>query len=214
MFVNKRFIVNEQLYLQKLCIDIIEEKLNHFFDTKIKLIKSLYDLYISGSIRTSKEILTNLQLSDREIIELTETIEYTIRQEINQADLLNNTDINIQNYLLDIKKNIDYDIRVMTKTEQITGIYESILHKALSDIIDTFSVGKILNYIITPINLGEIVLGSHSHRKQMVKHGEILAGQIQGNLLNLKTDLRNELIKSALASVAALDNYLDDSIVA
>lgn len=214
MMVKKRIKIEEQLFLQRLCIDIIEKKLDLFFDLRFKYMELIADLYKNGKIKSYEDILSYINISGEEIKKLIESIEYTLSREIIQIEFPRKPVGKENDCVSDMWRGLDDSLNEMIKTEQITGIYESIIHKSLSIIIETYSIGKILNYFLNPIGTGEFILCGHSLRKQRLRHGELLNQQLQGNLLNLKTDLRNKLVKCAVSFIAVSEHYNEDSIVA
>ncbi len=214
MLAYKKILIEEQLFLQEACIGTIEEKLDNFFSVRFQSIQSIIDLYIKGNLKSSGDILKLISITEADIKGLVETIEYTINREIIQNDSLFNTKINGEGLIGDMEKSLDGNLDEMLKTERITGFYEKVLHESVAIIIDTYTAGKLINYLLKPANISANILGCLSQRKQKRKHGEIILQQVHGNLLNLKSDLRNKLVKSVLSFAAAFDDYSEESIVA
>ncbi len=202
--------------IEENCIDIIEYELNCFFDSRLELVLSISDWYMQGSIKNAKNLLTHLKITDEEINDLMKVIHIRIYGEIANARrksmLL--TNINIEAYLQEMKQYVDRDLSEALKTDQIAGICEYLINNFISVIIDTACKGKLSGSILGQYNYAAKLLNHNSHKKQQHKHGEIILRQAEGFLLNMKTELRNELVRASLSMIASCHNIYEDSIVA
>jgi len=109
---------------------------------------------------------------------------------------------------------IENDIDEFTKFENVFSTYEKFLDKSLLKMFGTCCQSKVLNYAFDQSNLSEKILGKHSSQKQKQKHSGIIFEQLKGFILNLKCDLRNDLVKSTLLLINSIYIYEEGSIIA
>ena len=79
---------------------------------------------------------------------------------------------------------------------------------------ETCCQNKVINYVFDQSNLPEQILGNHSVKKQKQKHSDIILKQLEGFILNLICDLRNDLVKSTLILINSIYTYEEESIIA
>jgi hypothetical protein len=202
MITKENYVMGKHIYLEEeKCLDVIEAELGLFFDIRLKSIHLISELYIKGYLRSLDDILTFLNISNDEIKTLIETVVYKISSNINSTlaheTIYFNIDSLIANYIQYIENNIDE----FTKTEKVLGICEKFLDESLSKMFETCFQSKVLTYVFDQSNLSAKILSNHSLKKQKQKHSEIILNQIKGLILNLKCELRNDLVKSALLSI-------------
>lgn len=196
MITKEKYIIGDYTYLiEGKCIEVIEKELDTFFNIRLKFIYLICELYISGSIKNSNDILKYLKLSNYEIKTLRETVVYKISRIIDCNSSQHATYFNKYNNIEKIYMYyIENNIKEFAKTEIVLKICERFLDKSLSKMFETCCQGKMLNYAFNHIKFAENFLGSNSLKRQKQKHSNIISEQLKGFLLNLKCDLRNELL--------------------
>lgn len=214
MLTKKKYVVGEHLYLEEKCIQVIEEVLNSFFEVRLKSAYSISELYVKGSLRNLDDILEFLSISNEEIKTLIETMVYRISGEIDYNMSHHAICFNIDNEIEQCKRYIENSVDEFKRTEKVLGFCEKFLDKSLSKIFETYCQSKVINYLFDKSNLPEKILGNHSVKKQKLKHGEVIFEQLTGFILNLKCELRNELVKSTLVLINSIYTYEEISTVA
>ena len=205
MITKEKYIMGENIYLvEENCIKVIEKELNSFFEIRLKSIHLISELYIKGSLRSLDDILNFLNISNDEIKNLIDTALYRIsnqiKYDISYKPIYFNIDNKIENYLQYIENNIDE----FTRTEKVLSLCERFLDISLSKMFGTCCQGQVLHYVFDQSNLPEKTLGKYSVKKQKQKHSDIILNQLEGFILNLKCDLRNNLVKSTLILINSI----------
>lgn len=202
--------------LQENCIEIIEKEINIFFVTRMKLVLSLNFLCFRRTLKPQEEFFTLLKLSNNEIENLIQSIDFSLRREIynsNKKSIID-SNINIDKYLLEMKQQLLNNMNFLLKTEKIIGINEFAINNFISVMISTISNGNIVGNLLEQYNYSGNILNYYGLKKQQRKHGELIRQQMIGLLINLKTDLRNEFVNSALSLIITYHNIYEDSFVA
>ena len=215
MITKEKYVMGKHINLVKeKCIEVIEKELDSFFEIRLKSVDLISNLYIKGSLRNSDEILSFINISNDEIINLIQTVVYKISNQINYdlyyQTIYFNIGNEIKNYLLYIENNIVE----FSRTEKVLSLCERFLDISLSRMFGTYFQNKVLNYAFEQSNLPEKILGNHSTKKQKQKHSCIIFEQIKGFILNLKCYLRNDLVKSMLLLVNSIYTFKEESIFA
>lgn len=198
MITKEKYVKGNHIHLvEEKCIEVIERELDTFFEVRLKFIYLIHDLYIKGSIKNSNDILKFLSLSNYEIKGFIQTVVYEISNIINSSPSQYITYFNIYYTKEKCMHYVEDSINEFTKTEMVLSICDRFLDKSLSMMFNTCCQDKVLNYVFTHSKPPEKILGNNSLKHQKQKHSNIIAEQVKGFLLNLKCDLRNDLLKSA-----------------
>jgi hypothetical protein len=214
MLINNETVKNGTFLLQERCMDIIEAELSLFFEEKLETAQLIPALFCNGSINSVEDIFKFIRLSEDEMESHMKNILNLLQIEMNDRDGQDNTPVIEDNILVELKTILQDDLKEMKKTERAAGICEKIVNESLAIIFDKYMSGIFTDCILKQLKPGENLLGLYSLKKQKQKHGELLFHQVQGFLLNLKTDIRNHLTENTFAMLAALEEYYEPSIVA
>jgi hypothetical protein len=215
MLTKEKYVLGEHIYLvEEKCIKVIEKELDSFFEIRLKSVHLISELYLKGSLRSLNDILNFLNISNDEIKNLMETVVYKISNQIkydlSYQTIYFNIDSELENYLKYIENSIDE----FRRTEKVLSLCEKFLDKSLSKMFGTCCESKSLNYVFNQLNFPEKMLGNNSLKHQKQKHSNIIFEQLKGFILNLKCDLRNDLVKSTLLLVNSIYTYEEESIIA
>ncbi|EKQ57392.1 MULTISPECIES: hypothetical protein [unclassified Clostridium] len=148
MSIEENYVKIEHVYLtEEKCIQLIEQELDSFFEIRLKLIYSICDSYIKGSIKNSDGIINFLDPSNDEVRAFTETMIYKLNSIINAnfpKDSIYSNIYTTNQYHINIEDSIDKFI----KTEKVLNLCERILDKSLSNIFETYCKSGILNHFL------------------------------------------------------------------
>ena len=139
---------------------------------------------------------------------------YKISNQINYNLSYETIYFNIEDKIENYRHYIENSIHEFTRTEKVLSLCEKFLDKSLSKMFGTCCESKVLNYVFDLSNLPEKILGNHSVKKQKQKHSDIIFKQLKGFILNLKCELRNDLVKSTLILINSIYTYEEESIIA
>lgn len=202
MIAKEKYVKGNHIHLvEEKCIEVIERELDTFFEVRLKFIYLIHDLYIKDSIKNSNDILEFLNLSDYEIEGLIQTMVYKISNIISSNFSQYITYFNRYYIKEKYMYYVEDSINEFTKTEMVLSICDRFLDKSLSMMFKTCCQDKVLNYVFIHSKPPEKILGNNGLKHQKQKHSNIIAEQVKGFLLNLKCDLRNDLLKSILLLV-------------
>jgi len=202
MITKEKHVIGGHIYLiEEKCIKVIEKELNSFFKIRLDSVHLISELYINGSLIGLDDILN---ISNDEIKNLIENVVYIISDQISYdlsyETIYFNIESKIENYL----HYIESSIHEFTRTEKVLSLCEKFLDISLSKMFVTCCQNKVLNYVFDQSNLPEKTLGNYSIKKQKQKHSDIILNQLEGFILNLMCDLRNDLVKSTLILINSI----------
>jgi len=205
MLTKEKYVKGEHINLvEEKCIKVIEKELDSFFEIRLKSVHLISELYIKGSLRSLDDILNFLNISHDEIKNLIENVVYIISDQISYdlsyETIYFNIESKIENYL----HYIESSIHEFTRTEKVLSLCEKFLDISLSKMFVTCCQNKVLNYVFDQSNLPEKTLGNYSIKKQKQKHSDIILNQLEGFILNLMCNLRNDLVKSTLILINSI----------
>lgn len=196
MVAKEEYVMDMHMHLiAKKCIEVIEQELDTFFEIRLKSICLIYESYIRGYIKNSNDVLKCLNLSEREIKAFIEIMVYKISKIINcsfsKCAIYFNQYNEKEKYIHCIENNINE----FRRTEKVLSFCEWVLDKSSSKMFETCCQSKIINYAFNSLNFPKKILGSISLKHQKQKHSDIIFEQLKGFFLNLKCDLRNDLLQ-------------------
>ena len=205
MMTKEKYVMSEHINLvEEKCIKVIEKELDSFFEIRLKSVHLISELYIKGSLRSLDDILNFLNISHNEIKNLIENVVYIISNQINYDLSYETIYFNIDDKIKNYRHYIENSIHEFTRTEKVLSLCEKFLDISLSKMFGTCCQSKVLNYVFDQSNLPEKILDSHSVKKQKQKHSDIILNQLEGFILNLKCELRNDLVKSTLILINSI----------
>lgn len=213
MLIKNNFIIDEPFVLYSNCIEVIEKELENFFNMRFSKLENIPELFHKGDIKNAEDILKYLNISEYDIEVVLKSMEHKLISLYSETYSLHKV-LSIDSYIKYFKQNLNVDIDDMLNSELMIGYHEILIDEFLSIIYETYYHGKIVNFILQRFNFAEFILGGYSLKSQKHKHGEKLSRQIQGFMINLRSDMRNELVKSTLALLNSFENYYEGSIVA
>lgn len=215
LIINEGYLVGGDINkIEKECILLIEKELNSFFEIRLKSVYLISEFYIKDSIRNLTDILNFISISDDELENLIETVKCKISNKISY-NLSNDTIyFNFESSTRNYKQYIENSIDIFTRTECILGFFEKFLDKSLSKILKIYCQNIVLNYVVDKTNLPDKILGSYGVKKQKQKHVDIITKQLNGFILNLKCELRNNLVSSTLVLINTIYTYNETQTVA
>ncbi|WP_143323854.1 hypothetical protein [Clostridium sp. BL-8] len=197
MVAKEEYVMGMHMHLvEEKCIEVLEQELDTFFEIRLKSIYLIYESYIRGYVKNFNDVIKCLNLSEHEIKAFIETVIYKISKIINcsfyKCAIYFNKHNEKAKYIHCVKNNINE----FRKTENVLSFCEWVLDKSLSKMFAVCCHDKIINYAFNGSNFPKKILGSISLKNQKQKHSGIISEQIRGFLLNLKYDLRNDLLQS------------------
>ena len=205
MLTKEKYVKGEHINLvEEKCIKVIEKELDSFFEIRLESVHLISNLYIKGSLRNSDDILNFINISNDEVKNLIQTVVYKISNQINYDLSCQTIYFNINNEIKSCHEYMESNINEFTRTEKVLSICEKFLNISLSKMFGICCQGKVLHYVFDQSNLPEKTLGNHSVKKQKQKHSDIILNQLEGFILNLMCDLRNDLVKSTLILINSI----------
>lgn len=177
------------------CSLIIERELELFFEFAKKAAYS-YSLTVSKNLRNADiDSFKELVLSESDIEKTVNNILFHINNEIKKHISYSDIDISLE----DLNK-YDENIGILENTfmeykdlQILNNISEYILNSVINEAVKKLSPGFYVDLIIKKANLTEFLLGFNSSKRQTRLYAEQIYAQIQGILINIKTDIRNEI---------------------
>ncbi|MDR3597412.1 hypothetical protein [Clostridium sp.] len=196
MNTKEKYVMGEHIHLvEEKCIQVIERELDSFFEIRLNFIYLICGLYINGSVKHSDDILKYLNLFNYELETFIETVVYKVSNILNHN--LSQHTIYFNNY--NMKNNYMYyvenNIKKFIETEKLLSLCEMVLDISLSKMLGTCCQSTVLNYAFNTLNLPEKILDTNSLKHQRLVHSSTVFEQLKGYILNLKCDLRNDLVK-------------------
>ncbi|MFL0197151.1 hypothetical protein ACJDU8_16530 [Clostridium sp. WILCCON 0269] len=193
---------------EKVYISLIEKELDVFFSTCLKSAETYSAIIANKPSLHNKEIFEQLVLSSKTIENFLENIILKVNEQFNNNandlqinyEYVNSFDFNKYNTFL------ENTIKNFTTTQIVTKVSERIVDFAISSIFDMLCPDIMINNLCDKIISGKKVLHKNNLQNQVKRHDKLIYKQIEGLLINVKTNLRNQLIKVFIISINISEN--------
>jgi hypothetical protein len=181
--------------LEDICTSIIEEELDIFFKSCIKS-SHAYSIMICDNLNNhSKENFESVVISKDEILSIVEKIYMKIEKNLTEyVENINIEDIYEEVLNASYHKFLDDSISQINLTTKIITTCESLINKICSKAFDYMNPSYFVNQFAKKINMGENLLGKNF--KKSIINQEKIQKQLEGILINIKLDLRNNLLEN------------------
>ncbi|MFL0198186.1 hypothetical protein ACJDU8_21865 [Clostridium sp. WILCCON 0269] len=183
---------------ERSCILLIEEELNVFFSACLRSAE-IYSVMAAGKPSLhDKKIFEELVISPEAVENLIKNIMLKINKEL-KKDVgyiqLNYESTDLFHISSNYNDFIDNTVRAFRTTQVVTKASEKIIDSVISYMFDRICPDTIINNLLKKIISGKKILGNNNLENQIERHGKLIYRQIEGFLINVKTNLRNGLIK-------------------
>jgi hypothetical protein len=193
---------------------LIEQELDKFFRACVKSAYAYSHMIVKDFKSHSPANFAQIVVSGEEIQDLLAHLVEKLNAELKKSypgvslakDPVNQADIDISQ--------LDSSLESFQLTQQITKKCESIIDGLVLQMFQV-KANYVLDYLIARARPGEKILGENSCNNQQKKQQEKIFGQLEGLLINIKTNLKNTLIELMLQSLAGkqpIDEVLDSQI--
>lgn len=184
---------NNSFNRQETLINIADNVISQFFETRYKLVLNMKDLYIQGCLDNTEELLIRLKLTEADMKDLIEEIQNKQCKEIS---------CNLYKQYPDIGKITDSlsnaSMKEMYMTENIAKVCTKLMNQSIYMMIDHIFKGNLLGNLFQQCNYADKLLNQYNLSKLQQRHNEFIQEQLIGLLINFKTDFRNKLIQTVL----------------
>lgn len=211
-----RVLINEDntVMLEKRCIAVIEAETEEFFKYCMKSARS-FSLVVAKDLKSfTPDMFEEFVLSAGELNDLIDGINSKINKELAESSAIGEISlVNVDLKLLaDICFILEKRIREFMITQRAVRISESIIDRALSKSLGSACRNGLADYAAGKVKLGERLLGSNNHRSHAERCRQELYEQIEGMLLNIKLEIKEQLTKECIININEYD--IDDSLIA
>ncbi|WP_432662891.1 hypothetical protein R9X47_20175 [Wukongibacter baidiensis] len=187
----------------KLCISIIETELELFF-ASCKKSAYAYSLMIAKDINDyNSESFERVVLSTEEIEAFIKRLVCKINIEMSrQVGYLSINEQSI-NMTENTKCNmiLEETIESFRTTQKVTRTCEKIINTTLNKTFKSLCSNSAANYMFKKINFGAKIFGGNNYKSLINQHQEKIQKQIEGILINMKINIRNQLIEVVIESL-------------
>ncbi|QUH25858.1 hypothetical protein [Serpentinicella alkaliphila] len=213
--VNKYgHILNEDNYIEKKCIAIIDEHLEMFFSGCSKAAYG-YSVMISKDSRNfNLNTFESMIISKDEIEHNINNIVIKVNTEIAKYLGCYITDDNMFTYDYSgqqICQCLNDTLEIYKVTQNITKACERTLKTIFNKAFKNICPYKPAHLLMKKINISDKILGNNSYKNQVDVHQEKLFHQLQGLLINLKTDLRNHIVEKTIENILYIQHNIPKS---
>lgn len=188
----------------KLCISMVETELEFFF-ASCKKSAYAYSLMIAKDINGyNNESFERIVLSTEEVEAFIKRLICKINMEMSRQVGYCNIDEQSINMAEGAKCNmvLEETIESFKTTQKITKTCEKIINTTLNKTFKRLCSNSIANYMFKKINFGEKIFGGNNYKSLINHHQEEIHKQIEGMLINMKIDIRNQLIEVIIESIS------------
>ena len=211
MFNKYGLMINEDSYIEKKCIEIIDEHLEMFFNGCSKAAYG-YSVMISMDSRNfNLNTFESMIISKNEIEYNINNIIIKVNKEIEKYLGCYITDNNMLTFDYSgqqICQNLKDTLEIYKVTQNITKACERTLKTIFNKAFKNICPYKPAHILIKKINISDKILGNNSYKNQVDVHQEKLFNQLQGLLINLKTDLRNSIIEKTVENISYIQHNI------
>ncbi|PAB60382.1 hypothetical protein [Anaeromicrobium sediminis] len=181
--------------LEIMCTSIIEDDLDMFFNS---CKKSAY----AYSVMIAKDINKYDFSTFEKLVISSEEVEIIVNKIIKKLNMELERHIEYVTFNLENHNTIlEGSINSFKITQKLTKTCEKIINIAFSKTLKNIYNNFAANFMFKKVNLGEKVLGKNSYKSQIKLQQEKIYNQIEGMLINIKVDIRNQLIEEAIRNI-------------
>jgi hypothetical protein len=213
--LNRIFNDDNIVITEKNCISVIEKELDEFF---IYCIKSAHDFSsaVSNNLKSfAHEMLEKSLPPAEELKDLIEKINTKVNEETawdSQVDSISFADIDPVQFTK-VYSILEDRIKNYIITQRTADISELIIDEALSQAVSCVCPNRLVDCLVSRSRQGERILGDNNRIKHAERCRQELYKQIEGVMVNIKLQLKEQLIKECIISINK--NYdFDDSLIA
>lgn len=195
-------------HLENKCIKKIEKELETFFSSRMKSAYTYSFLAAQNLHSYNCEDFEKMVFSQDELNDLLQNI----LTEINEEFIENIIDTQLSDSYTNIIniKNVDNIIKDTAKTfqinQKISKTCEMIMNNVFSKTLKSILPNPLTTLVVKKINFGNRFFGEYSYKGQIARQQEHIYKQLEGIIINMKTDTRNELISFTIKNLHYLQN--------
>lgn len=196
--------------LEMSCILLVERELDIFFSVHMKQAVVYSRMLADNLTLHGEKNFAEGVLSDCQVKECIESILSKVNMEIvkNMGYLhLSAVSIgSIEDYYVDLLGGTINSIEI---TQITSRICEDIIDLSISCILNKICWSSVVKEMLKKSISGKNILSKNNLANQKKKHQELIYNQIKGLLINVRVNLKNELIKAFIMSINNIENTLD-----
>lgn len=199
---------------EKSYILLIERELNVFFSKCLKFAEAYSIMVANKPSLHSKKIFEELVLSPEAIESFVQNVILKINNELKKDTGLSYKCTNLFNMNSNYSTFIDNTIETIRTSQIVTKVCEKIIDSVISYMFDEICPVSIMNKLFKRVISGKKILHSSNFENQVEKHKRLIYKQIKGFLINIKINLRNELIKEIIVFINNTINMKNSTSIA
>lgn len=189
--------------LERKCISIIEDDLDMFFNSCKKSAYAYSTMIAQDINKYNFDMFEKIVISSEEVKILIKRITQKLNIELENGMIFNNqTTKSLQ--FISHKLILDDSINNYKTTQKITKTCEKCINTAFSKTIKNICNNFALNLMFKKVNIGQKILGKNSYKNVSKIQQRKINNQIEGILINIKTDIRNQLIDEAIRNIHSI----------